>query len=168
MDNVRMFTAFGLGIVADMETVRDAVQEAFITLWNRHGMLHPEEKAKAWIYTSIHNNLLNVVRSRRMMDRHADGIREQYGDQSFRDMVIESEMYEYLCRRIESLPPMQQKVIRLHADGLSNEQIAKELGVTVNTVLTHKQRARSELREYRDKFSCAAVLLALDFFSQGV
>lgn len=165
MDHVRMFTAFGLGIVPETETVRDAVQDAFITLWNRKDMLRSPEQARAYIYTSIHNRLLNVVRSRKVMDRHADKIREVYGNDSLRDLVIETEMYEFLCRRIESLPPMQQKVIWLHVEGLSNEQIAKQLGITVNTVLTHKQRAKSTLKGYLGTFSCAAVLGFLDIFS---
>lgn len=167
-NHVRLFTSFGLSIVPEMETVRDIVQEIFINLWERKEVLHSPEHAKAFVYTSIHNRLLNVVRGRRVMDRHADKIRESYGEDSFRDLVVETEMYEFLCRKIESLPEMQQKVIWLHAEGLTNEEIARRLGITVNTVLTHKQRAKKALKGYLNAFSYTAILNLLSFFSPSM
>lgn len=68
--------------------------------------------------------------------------------EDFRNSAVENELYDYLCQKIDMLPPMQRAVLWLHVDGLSNEEIAKQLNISVNTVLTHKQRARAVLREY--------------------
>lgn len=168
LDNVRLFTNFGFGIIPETETVRDIVQEAFIGLWDRREILQSVDHTKAFLYTSIHNRLLNVLRNRKVATRHAEKMRGQHNEDSFRDLIIETEMYEFLCRKIESLPPMQQKVIWLHSEGLTNEQIAQKLEISVNTVLTHKQRAKSALKGYFDTFTCTAVLSLLDFFSSRV
>lgn len=168
VEHVRQFINFGLRIIPEMETVRDIVQEVFISLWDRQETVKSEEHAKSFVYTSIHNRLMNVLRSRKVVNHHALKMREQYDEGSFRDMVIESEMYEFLCRRIESLPPMQQKVIWLHAEGLSNEEIAQRLGITVNTVLTHKQRAKNTLKGYLVLLPGAAISGFLSFFFDRV
>jgi RNA polymerase sigma-70 factor (ECF subfamily) len=51
---------------------------------------------------------------------------------------------EYLY--IDELPSEQRKVIRLSIDGLSVNEIAEKLGISVNTVKTHKKRSFKQLR----------------------
>ena len=155
---VKLFIQFGFRFIPDMEAVRDIVQEAFIGLWNHREMLGNPDHAKAFLYRTIHNRAVNALRNRQVAARHAENLRQQSDEGSFRDIVIETEMYEFLCRKIEALPEMQQKVIWLHSDGLTNEEIAHRLGISVNTVLTHKQRAKKVLREWLSGFSCAILL----------
>ena len=41
-----------------------------------------------------------------------------------------------------------------------NQEIAKKLNISVNTVLTHKQRAKNELKNYIQYFAlCMAIFL---------
>lgn len=148
---VKLFYHFASRYIDDMEVVRDIVQEAFIVAWQRLDEFKEEEHIKAFIYKTIRNRSINYLRDKQVEQRNREKLWKLQDQQDFRNAAIEEEVYDYLCRKIEMLPPMQQKVLWLHVDGLSNEEIARELNITVNTVLTHKQRARAILREYLDK-----------------
>ena len=47
---------------------------------------------------------------------------------------------------IEQLPPEQKKVILMSIEGYSWDEIAEKLGISVNTVKTHKSRGFKSLR----------------------
>ena len=145
---VRLFYHLGLRFVDDIEVIRDIVQEAFITAWQRFDRFENEMQAKAFLYTAVHNRCINYLRDRQVEQKHREKLWSLQNEEVFRDAAIENELYDFLCQKIDSLPPMQRAVLWLHVDGLSNEEIAQRLKISVNTVLTHKQRARAVLREF--------------------
>lgn len=146
--NVRLFYHLGLKFIDDIEVVRDIVQEAFIAVWQRYGEFENELHLKAFLYTTIRNRCINYLRDRQVEQKNREKLWLLQSQEDFRDTAVENELYDYLCRKIDMLPPMQRAVLWLHVDGLSNEEIAERLNISVNTVLTHKQRARAVLREY--------------------
>lgn len=145
---VRLYYQVGLRFIDDIEVVRDIVQEAFIAVWQRYGEFENELHMKAFLYTSIRNRCMNYLRDRQVEQKNREKLWRLQNEGDFRNIAIENELYDYLCRKIDMLPPMQRAVLWLHVDGLSNEEIAARLNISVNTVLTHKQRARAVLREY--------------------
>ena len=46
------------------------------------------------------------------------------------------------------LPEQQAKVVRLKGEGYSNEEISKELGISISTVKYHYNEALRRIREY--------------------
>ena len=145
---VRLFYQFAFRFLDDEEVVRDVVQEAFLALWDRMDRFQNEEQIKAFLYTTIRNRALNYIRDRQVEKKNQALMMQLQDEVSFRDVVVEEEMYAFLCSKIELLPPMQREVLWMHVDGWSNEEIARKLNITVNTVLTHKQRAKRVLRNY--------------------
>lgn len=146
-NHVRLYYQFGLRFVEDIEVVRDIVQEAFIAVWQRLDEFNEEEHICAFLYTTIRNRCINYLRDRQVERKHREKMWNLQNQESFRNIAIENELYDYLCQKIDMLPPMQRAVLWLHIDGFSNEEIAQQLNISVNTVLTHKQRARAILRE---------------------
>lgn len=53
--------------------------------------------------------------------------------------TVREELLWQLYLYIDELPSEQRKVIRLSIDGLSVNEIAEKLGISVNTVKTHKK-----------------------------
>lgn len=150
-NNVRLFYHFGLRFIDDIEVVRDIVQEAFIALWQRSDDYLDDSHRKAFLYTTIRNRSINYLRDRQVEQKNRQRLWQLQDQDSFRNLAIEDELYDYLCQKIELLPPMQREVLWLHVDGLSNEEIASQLKISVNTVLTHKQRARAVLKDFLSK-----------------
>lgn len=54
--------------------------------------------------------------------------------------TVREELLWQLYLYIDELPSEQRKVIRLSIDGLSVNEIAEKLGISVNTVKTHKKQ----------------------------
>lgn len=145
--HVRLFYQLGLKFIDDIEVVRDIVQEAFITVWQRLDSFENEAHIKAFLYTVIRNRSMNYLRDRQVELKCREKFWLLQNQESFRNLAMENELYDFLCQKIDRLPAMQKAVLWLHIDGLSNEEIATRLNISVNTVLTHKQRARALLRE---------------------
>lgn len=152
-EHVRLFCQFGGRFIDDPEIVRDIVQEAFIAMWERIATFREEAHLKAFLYATIRNRSMNYLRDRQVELKSREKLLLLQNEIEFRNIAIEEEMYDFLCKRIERLPEMQREVLWMHVDGLSNEEIACKLNISVNTVLTHKQRAKSVLRNYIRYFS---------------
>lgn len=160
-DYVKLFYHFALRYIDDMEVVRDIVREAFIAVWQRMDEFREEEHVKAFIYKTIRNRSINYLRDRQVEQKNREKLWLLQDEEHFRNTAIEDEVYDYLCCKIEMLPPMQRKVLWLHVEGWTNEEIARELNISINTVLTHKQRARGILREYLDRYPHVLLLFLI-------
>ena len=63
------------------------------------------------------------------------------------EFILEEEVHAMVYDAIKDLSERSRRVVILTMEGLSNPEIAKELGVSVNTVKTIKLRAYRVLRE---------------------
>lgn len=80
-------------------------------------------------------------------------------EEGFGDAVVEEEVHRMVMEEIEQLPLEQRRVIMLHLEGKNNIEIAEILKVSVNTVKTHKARARQQLKtKLKDLFVMTFVL----------
>lgn len=55
------------------EKAHDAVQEAFVKLWQNCAKVSPE-KAKSYVYTIANNLYLNVIKAEKVRLKHADSL----------------------------------------------------------------------------------------------
>ena len=62
------------------------------------------------------------------------------------DAIVREESSLIISQAIENLPAMGQQVLNMAIEGLSNQEIADILGISINTVRTHKSRAYKALR----------------------
>ena len=130
-------------ILPDEDKVNDAVQEAFIILWNKREEFSSMTGAKGYLYTVVRNRIINVLRERKSEPL---GVLP-YDEIEFNYQITTEETYKLLHEAIASLPEQTQNVIRLSMNGHTNPEIAEELDVTVNTVKTLKKRGYNKLRE---------------------
>lgn len=142
----KIFCQFAFRFVNDFESSRDIVQDAFINTWDKKHTFQEITHIKSYIYKTIRNRCLNYIRNNNVSAKNKDEIEYLGRDSVFRNILIEEETYSFICEKIESLPYMQKEVIELHIDGLSNEEIAHRLNINVNTVRTHKLRAKKILK----------------------
>ena len=73
-------------------------------------------------------------------------------------------MLGQLYRAIEELPTECARVFKLGLEGLSNQEIADTLSVSIHTVKTQKQRAMSTLKQ---RFGVGVIFVVFgmtDFF----
>ena len=61
--------------------------------------------------------------------------------------VIREEVADIVLKEVDKLSETSRKIILRSLDGFSNEEIAEEFGVSVNTIKTHKARSYIILRK---------------------
>ena len=71
---------------------------------------------------------------------------EEFSEEVFADTVCE-ELLRQLYRYINELPEDRRKIMLLSIKGFSGQEIADQLGITIHTVKTQKNRSFKFLRE---------------------
>lgn len=102
---------------------------------------------KVFFYRSLRNGCLNYLEHARVHQKYAAQQRMRVEDEGlFLDQIIREEVAYAIHRKIDRLSPMEQQVILLSMAGKSNDEMAEELSLSVNTIKTHKARAYATLR----------------------
>ena len=127
----------------------DAVQEAFVKLWENCAKVAPE-KAKSYVYTVANNLYLNVIK--------AEKVRLKYADKTLKTthetpeyLMEESEFKTKLDRALNDLPENQRTTFLLNRiDGKKYKEIAEMEGVSVKAIEKRMHLALKSLREKID------------------
>ena len=133
---------YALRIVEDPDVAEDLVAETFSNIWQKINEGFEIENFKSYLYQAVRNGCLGYLRSKKErvgLDQIPE-IDEEAIDTSERDAGI--------WKAIDALPPKCRKVFLLSKrDGLTNEEIAEEMGISIKTVKNQMTKAFSRLRE---------------------
>lgn len=140
------------------ESVEDAVQEAFVSIWNSCDTYRPERATAApWVLTIVRYRAIDIARRelRERTNRHDGQLPEDVA--SPQDVAQEAAQRVdgvRVRRLIAGLPDAQQEVIVLAFFGqLSCIEIAENLAIPLGTV---KSRMRLGLRRLRNQLATPA------------
>ncbi len=125
------------------EAVEDLVQDAFIAYWNRIQEGLAPSSPKSYLYRSVHNRCLDVLRrtdAGDIGDIDYDVVDEEAEDRS--------SIWASLWAAIDKLPEKRRKILLLNKrDGMTYSEIALELGISENTVHSQITKALKALRK---------------------
>ena len=138
---------------------KDVAQDAFIKWWNKREDFRDFAAVKSFLYITIRNQCLNYIRDHRKEVDLAGRFSEET-DADFDLIVIEEEAIEALYSAIDRLPAQSARIMRLVVKGDKNQEIADQLGISVNSVKTLKYNALNILR----KELTGSLLLLLAWF----
>lgn len=133
---------YALRIVGDVEVAEDMVQDAFIKAWLAVESGSEIGYFRSYMYQIVRNECVSYLRSRKETVglENVPEIDEEIVDTSVRDARI--------WKAVDQLPERCREVFLLSKrDGLSNEEIAEELNISVKTVKNQMTKAFSRLRE---------------------
>ncbi|SDM23784.1 RNA polymerase sigma-70 factor [Kriegella aquimaris] len=133
----------------DIEISKDVVQEVFVQVWNKRIEFNDEVVVKSYLYASVKNKSLDYLKSKHFKvksDVKIEQLKKVESNSFFLREVMLSETYEIIAAALEKLPMKSREVTKLSVLGLSNQQIAEELDISVNTVKTQKRIAYKKLR----------------------
>lgn len=144
--NYRPLCMYALHYLQDTDLVEDVVQECFTTLWEKLEQGTPVVNRRAYLYMTVRNRCLDQlrrkgIRTESLKPYDTYGIIEE--DDAQERSVIEAKLWT----AIDSLPEKCREVFLLSKrDGLKYEEIAKELGLSVNTVRNQISKALNVLK----------------------
>ena len=131
------------------EKAHDAVQEAFVKLWENCAKVSPD-KARSFVYTVANNMYLNVIKSEKVRLKYADKT-DKTTYESPEYVMEEKEFKDKLDRALDSLPENQRTTFLLNRiDGKKYTEIAEIEGVSVKAIEKRMHLALKSLREEID------------------
>lgn len=149
---VTLFHAFwdaGLRFVgsflSNKDICEDIVQEVFLQIWDKRQLFESETHFKAYFYKALRNNTIKHL-SRQKPSEELSNIKTLEGEDFFAK-IVEIEFKREVARAISMLPEKRREVIIHAMAGLTVEEIAQKLNISVNTVKIHKKKAYSDLRK---------------------
>ena len=145
------------GIVLDREEARDLVQEAFLKAYRSLGTFRGDSGFYTWLYRIAFNLALDAKRKRSGRETM------EYDDSRDFDPAVSPpgmpprpdrallgrELEEALHRGLELLSPAHRAVIVLREwEGMSYDEISRQMRCSRGTVMSRLHYARKKLREH--------------------
>lgn len=133
------------------EETEDVVQDVFLKLWQQRATLAVHTAVAPFLYTSVKNRVHDYYRKKQLplydpLDTMEEPVTQSYlaPDQ----LLMFKQLNVDIDQMIARLPERTQLVFRMNReDQLSYEDIARLLGISVNSVKTHMYRAIKFLKE---------------------
>ncbi|HEV3326761.1 MAG TPA: RNA polymerase sigma factor [Puia sp.] len=163
---------YAVKLLQDGQLADDAVQELFVKVWVKRGVIGPLQKVKPYFFTALRRQVLNQLRNRRLREMRIGGLPRPDIDFSPEEVFVRNEEYLSLQAKIadllNELPKRQKEVIYLHYfEEMDYTQIAEVMGINYQSVLNLTQKALRKLRS-AGLLSILLSLSALYLSSQGV
>ncbi|HQX95865.1 MAG TPA: RNA polymerase sigma-70 factor [Chitinophagaceae bacterium] len=156
---------FAHKLIGNKEASEDIVQDAFVAYWKKSADFDNELSIKSFLYLTVKNACLNVIRHEQVVKRFAESNEDSgYTEEKITENIIRSEVAGEIHSAIATLPKGCRQVLELAYFGeLKNDEIAEQLQISINTVKTQKARALQLLRLKLDVGTLILVLAATGF-----
>ena len=141
--------AYANAILWDKAKSEDIVQDVFLKYWEKQEGIKIHSSTLSYFYTSIKNRCFNYLEHLRVERQSAILLQENVQEDEEDDGVEQKR--EQVRIALDKLPLQCKRVVILSCiEGMTYNEVAKELNITINTVRTHISRAYAFLRRSLD------------------
>jgi RNA polymerase sigma-70 factor (ECF subfamily) len=140
---------YALSLVRNRDAAEDVVQEVFVALWRRRSSLPEVDLLPAYLHRAVRNRALNHLRHERRAGQWlAANDPNPAVEPEVEVRLEEGALADALRQALAALSPRGREVFLLSRhQGLTYQQIAHTLGISVKTVETQMGRALRALRQ---------------------
>lgn len=133
-------------VLHDAYPAQDAVQEIFITLWQRRHSVQIDN-LKAYLFQSIRFRVFKAIRAGKAQASFYDRLAAVSREILQQDPLLYKEMQQLVINTIDGLPEDQREIFLLHrTEGLTYNEIAGKKNISVKTVEKKMSLALKHLR----------------------
>ncbi|MGO4818740.1 RNA polymerase sigma factor [Flavobacterium sp. W22_SRS_FP1] len=162
---------FNQKIINYSQEAEDISTESFLKLLQKRKDFESLAEIKSFLFTVSKNACLDFLRKEKRHNKFNQEIsllsplEELFIDQE----MISAKVLQSVYAEIENLPNKCQQVFKsIYIEGSSTSEIAKEMGISVQTVLNQKGKALRKIRlalSYENLFSIAILLKTLSLIA---
>ena len=154
------FYATALKITHAAGTAEEIVQEVFVKLWVKRKLAARAKNPEGYIFTILHNciyaHFRKLAQERQL--RSKARLSEEESESPIESLLLEKEHRGIIEKVISRLPPQQKIIYKLaKQEGMSREEIARQLNLSPNTVRNHLAAAVVHLRNSLKKNASAII-----------
>ncbi|MGV3528070.1 MAG: RNA polymerase sigma factor [Flavisolibacter sp.] len=140
----------------------DMVQEIFVKVWLKRSLLPEVENFQNFLFIVARNHIFDELRKRSREQDFVNHLIAYFkSDPGNPELdLLHKESGRLLQAAVSKLPEQQRQVYVLSREqGLSQDQIAAQLGISRNTVRNHMARALQSLREFLTRHASGLLLI---------
>lgn len=131
----------------------EIVQEVFVKIWEARNSIDVYSSFEYFLFTVAYNATMSLLRKRSSEKKYLDHLKAiQINDAP--DLIDEihfNELTEKVHSLLNELTPRQKEIFQLsREEGLTHDEIAKKLDISVNTVKKHMVNTLAFLRTHID------------------
>ena len=134
-------------VEADAEGI---VQELFIKIWESRNKLDAYTSFESFLFTIAYNTTISLLRKRVNEQKYLKHLKSIQQIQKAPDLTDElqlNELNEQIQTLLEELTSRQKEIFQLsREEGLTHEEIARKLDISLNTVKKHMTNVLSFLK----------------------
>lgn len=142
----------------------DIVQHVFTKLWEQRSDLSIAISLKNYLYTMARNYILNQIRNENqaiIKNYQMAQTQPEYED-NLLETIENKELMLAFSHAVNLLPEQKKRVWMMKTKkGYSNQKIAEEMNISINTVKTHYAQALKMLRVHLKKMLIIVILFIL-------
>jgi RNA polymerase sigma-70 factor (ECF subfamily) len=141
-------------------TAEEIVQEVFVMLWVKRKLAARAKNPEGYVFTILHNCIYAHFRklAQERLLRSKAGQAEEESESPVESLLLEKEHRGIIENVISRLPPQQKIIYKLaKQEGMSREDIARQLNISPNTVRNHLAAAVVHLRNSLKKNASALI-----------
>lgn len=146
--------SFAFKYLKSRELAEDAVQDTYIKLWEHRQNIR--SSVKGFLFISVRNRVMNMIRNnKRMVLKHIQLEQQKsFSINKTDDVILYSEYQQILARGLKKLPDGKKEIFRMKSiHGLSNQEIATKLNITIHTVKSQYYHASKFIKEYLNEYA---------------
>jgi len=143
--------SFSFSFTRSAEVAEEITQDVFIKVWTNRESLNGIENIDAWLSTITRNLCFNYLKRLALERKATDTLQKtQIGiEQNVEQYISYKEKVSEVAEALDQLSPQQRLIFGLNRDkGLKNEEIARQLHLSPNTVKTHMVSALRKIRSF--------------------
>lgn len=146
---------YAISYTKDKSSAGDIVQDSFLSLWQNRNNIDPEKSLKAYMYMIVRNRAINYLRNHSVEITKPDleientVLTEEQAESGQRATMLSEKFREW----IDELPERRQEAFELSRfDGLSHQEIATVMEVSIKTVNNHIVAAIKQLKNQYNQY----------------
>lgn len=129
-------------LLDDDRDLEEATQDTFVQAWRSLGRFRGQARVSTWLYRIAVNEALQRRRRKRLPETELEETAAEPVDTSER-----AELSRFLAARIRELPADHRAALVLRdLEGLSNQEVADVLGISLAAAKSRIHRARMQIR----------------------
>jgi len=158
---------FVLRYIKQKEDAEEIVQEVFVKIWESRNKIDAYSSFESFLFTIAYNTTISLLRKRSNEKKYLEYLKSLQQSANSPDLIDEIQFNE-LNDRVQSLlnelTPRQKEIFKLsREEGLTHDEIARKLDISVNTVKKHMSNTLALLKSQIDSNLTVNLLFAYLF-----
>jgi RNA polymerase sigma-70 factor, ECF subfamily len=145
---------FVLRYIKLKEDAEEIVQVVFVKIWESRNKIDAYTSFESFLFTIAYNTTISLLRKRtnekKFLD-HLKSLQQPVNSLNLIDEIHFNELNERVQSLLDDLTPRQKEIFQLsREEGLSHDEIAKKLDISINTVKKHMANTLAFLKSHID------------------